>query len=115
MSYQQALFDTAYGRLDAAAVLAGYTTLLTVSAVTGSVDGNKGAAAILFFFNTLDADVVISLDNGTTDAVYLHAGKSWTMDLSAGEMRYLGTIRVKRASGAAATGSIACTAVRTKV
>lgn len=115
MTYAQALFDTAYGRLDAAGVLAGYSTLLDVQAVNGSVTGNKGGATILFFFNTLDADVILSLDNGTTDAVYLHAGKSWTMDLSAGEMRYVGTIRVKRASGAAATGSIACTAVRTKV
>ena len=115
MSYQQALFNTTYGRLDAAAVLAGYTTILNVVVVSGSISNNIGAATIIYFSNTLDADIVISLDNGTTDGFFLHAGKSLTIDLSAGNMRFEGVIRIKRFSGAPAAGSIACSVVRTKV
>jgi len=115
MSYQQALFNTTYGRLDAAAVLAGYTTILNVANVSGSIANNIGCSTIIYFSSTLDADIVISFDNGTTDSFFLHANKSLTIDLSAGNMLFTGIIRIKRFSGAPAAGSIACSVVRTRV
>lgn len=115
MGYAQALFNTAYGRLAFGSITGTYATLLTVTPSTGSITNNRGAATILYFFNNLNADVIISLDGGTTDAVYLPANFSWTCDLSTGNMLYTGTIQVKHTGSAPASGGIACSVVRTRV
>ena len=115
MAYVQALFNTTYGRYLYSAITGAYSTLLTVANTTGSVTSNVGFARIIYIFNTLDQDVILSFDNGTTDSVFLPAGKSWTCDLSTGNMYFSGVIRVKHAGVAPASGNIACSVVRTKV
>lgn len=102
MSNVKALVNVAGGRLAFGAVGAGYSTLL---AATGSV-------GILIISNSLNTETVISLDNGTTDFLFLQAGASLTVDFSANDMCFSGTIRVKHNGAAPASGNIAASIIR---
>lgn len=115
MSFAQALFNDTYGRLAFGSVGAGYATLKAVTRTTGTLTNNKGDAVALLFFNNLNQDVIISLDNGTTDAVYLPANTNWTVDLATNSLMYNGTIQVKHAGVAPTSGGIAVTIVRSKI
>lgn len=114
-SMTQALFNDTYGRLAFGSITGTYATLKAVTTVTGSVTGNKGSAGILEFFNTLNQDVIISLDGGTTDAIYLPAGLSYTIDLFANFLEFVGTIQVKHAGVAPTSGGISVTIIRSRM
>lgn len=112
MARNQAMFNQPYGRIAGASITGTYATLLTIARGTGFLAAES--ATILFFFNTLDADIVISFDGGVTDWGYIPANANWTIDLTAGEMLYTGVIQVKHAGVAPTTGAISASAVRTR-
>lgn len=71
-----------------------------------------GRGYILTITNSLDADVWISLDGGTTDYVRLPAGVGISLDFGASEVEYAGTVSVKYGTGAPTSGFISCGVVR---
>lgn len=94
----------AEGRLLAAAVTAGYVSLHS------SV---KGRGVIIHIANSLDGDVVLSLDGGTTDYIAIPAGNNITFNLGTNNAEYSGTISVKQGpSGASTSGFISCGVLR---
>lgn len=112
MARVQAIFNQPYGRLAFGAITGTYATLITLARDTGYLAAES--ATILLFFNTLNQDVIISLDGGVTDWGYVPALANFTLDLTAGEMLYTGTIQVKHAGVAATAGAISVSAVRTR-
>ena len=106
MAANRRIVGTAEGRLAAASVVAGYTTLKDVAAA-------GGRAVLISIASNLDGDVTISLDGGTTDYISLSAGISHAITLGAAGAEYSGVISVKRGpSGASTTGFISCGVIR---
>jgi len=108
MSSNRRLVIQAEGRLAAASVVAGYTTL------SGPISGR---GVIITIITSLDGDATISLDGGTTDYITLPAGSAisrpFSINLGSAGAEYSGTISVKRGpSGASTTGFISCGVIR---
>lgn len=72
----------------------------------------KGRGVVLVITNSLDAEVTISLDGGTTDFIWLPAGVGLTLDLGANSAEFSGTVSVKYTSGAPTSGAIAAGVIR---
>ena len=99
---RRAKFDKTGGYLAFGSIPAGYATLVgPIARVTG-----------LIFFNSLDQDVVVSLDGGTTDFVTLPPGINFVLNMRALGIEYNGTVSVKRLSGASTVGYISCGVLR---
>jgi len=84
------------------------------SAVVSNVPG-RGIS--LHFISSLDGDVTISLDGGTTDFITIPPGatvsKSLTLDLGANGGHFSGTISAKRGpSGASTVGFLSVGVIR---
>ena len=94
--YLQALNTLAGGRVAFGSVGAGYSTLLTVT----------DKAIILLVSNTLNQDVVLSLDGGTTNWHTLPAGISFVLDFGTNGASFNGTIQVKHNGVAPTAGAI---------
>lgn len=75
----------AAGNLAFGSVSTSYATVLT----------NAASIVQLFFKNGLDKDVIISIDNGTTDLIYLDAGGTYVLDLGANNKHTASNIRIK--------------------
>ena len=102
MASKRRIVPQSVGVLAAGSVVAGYTALLSSVA---------GRGVTLVFTNTLNADVMVSLDAGTTDFIVLPAGQGMVLDIGANGCEYSGTVSVKR-SGTPTTGSIWCGVIR---
>ena len=89
--------------LTAAQLSASYATL---------VSGVGGRGVTLFFTNSLNGDVIISLDGGTTQFLMLPAGVGLALDLGANDAEFSGTVSAKDGTTAATTGYISCGVVR---
>lgn len=95
----QAVGTVAFG-----SVGAGYSTL------NGPI---AGRGVIICIANSLNAGCIISLDGGTTDFIRLPAATPLTLDLSASNVEYSGTISVKQdGGGAPGSGFISCGVIR---
>lgn len=87
--------DEAYGSLAFGSVAAGYATLKAVKDCVGFI-----------LFNSTDADVVVSLDGGTTDWASVPATTSFVANLGALGLDYSGIISVKQGSAAPTLGAV---------
>lgn len=106
MSANRRYLGMASARLAAASVSAGYVTLI------GPV---AGRGYVLQISNSLNGDVVLSLDGGTTDYITLPAGISLSIDFGTNNIEYSGTASVKQGpSGASTTGFISAGVIRTQ-
>ena len=100
--------SVAGGRLAFGSVGAGYSSLITVS----------GRGAIVMITSSLNQEVVISLNGGTTDWGYLPlvpataAGFPYTIELGANDAEFTGTISVKHNGVAPTAGAIAASVIR---
>lgn len=112
MARNQAIFDQPYGRLAGASITGSYQTLINIARGSGFLAAES--ATILLFFNTLDKDIIVSLNGGVTDWGYIPALANWTLDLTAGDMLFTGVVQVKHAGVAPTTGAISVSAVRTR-
>lgn len=102
-AYKNAIVNGAGNSLAFGSVVVGYTALLT--SVVGKV-------VVLFIDSTLNGDVVLSLDGGTTDWRLLPAGTSTTIDFGAQEAIWNGTLSVKYNSAASTSGFIAASYIK---
>lgn len=91
-----AFTDTAAGRVAFGSVGAGYGTLLSCS----------GSVRKLIITNSLNQEVVISLDNGTTDFIYLPANVGIILDFD-NSVHFSGVVQVKHNGVAPTSGAIA--------
>jgi hypothetical protein len=98
-----ALVNSTAGRRAFGSVSSGYANLL------GPISGR---GIVLFVTNSLDSEVVISLDAGTTDWMYLPAGTPVTIDLSTNGAEWSGSISVKHNGTAPTVGAIAASVLR---
>lgn len=100
--------SVAGGRLAFGSVGAGYSSLLTVA----------GRGAILMITSSLNQEVVISLDGGTTNWGYLPlvpataAGFPYIIEFGASDAEYTGTVSVKHNGVAPTAGAIAASIIR---
>ena len=99
------LATQAGGKLAFGSVGAGYSNLLA------SV---QGRGLIFVFCNTLNQEVVLSLDAGTTDWLNVPAGYSFILDMGSNEIEFYGTISVKHAGTAPTSGFISCGVIRSQ-
>ena len=99
----RALVNSTAGRRAFGSVGAGYANLL------GPISGR---GVVLFITNSLDSEVVISLDAGTTDWMYLPAGTPVTIDMITNELEWSGSISVKHNGVAPTVGAIAASVLR---
>lgn len=96
MSIERAKYTTAGGRLAFGSVGAVYAALLTA----------PQNVRMLSITNTLDAECIISFNNGTTDNLYLPAGRDLQLDFGANNLNHNGTISVKQGAGGAPTAGM---------
>lgn len=68
-------------------------------------------ARIVVIQNTLNANVTLSFDGGTTDHLILQSGTSVTLDLAASGMTHTGSVQQKYTSGAPTSGALIFTYV----
>lgn len=116
MTIKQPVFNFPYARIAFGSVGAGYSTVATLEPVAISTSlPPAGGVAILNFQNSLNQDVILSFDNGTTDSVYLLAGKDYSLDLGAADLSYTGVVRIKHAGVAPTSGAIVLTAVFSRI
>lgn len=71
-----------------------------------------GRGISLHIVNTLDKDVWISLDGGTTDFLQIASARDIELNLGANGAHYSGTVSVKQGSAGAGSGFISCGVVR---
>jgi len=74
----------------------------TYAALSSAISGR---GVFMQISSSLNADVVISLDGGTTDWMVLPAGQSVSIPFGSLEVEFSGTVSVKH-NGAAATSGI---------
>lgn len=91
------------GNKEYSAVTSSYTTLLS---------GVEGRGVVLQIANSLNSDVYLSLDGGTTEYLRLPAATSNTIDLGSNGAEFSGTISVKYGSAAPTSGFIYCGVIR---
>lgn len=72
----------------------------------------QGRGVVLYILNTLNQDMILSLDSGTTDWIALPAGLSITIDLGANEVEYSGNIAVKNNGISPTSGRISVGVIR---
>ena len=97
------LVVVAEGRVAAASVGAGYA----------AIQSNLSRVINITFANSLNGDVSISFDGGTTTYITLPAGQTLSVDLGANHAEYSGTISIKQGpSGASTTGFISCGVIK---
>lgn len=86
-----------------ASVTSSYTTLL------GPV---AGRGVVILITNSLNAEVFLSLDGGTTDFIWLPVAAGMAIDLSANMAEYSGTISIKDLGSHPGSGSICASVIR---
>ncbi len=91
------------GKIAGTALTGSYATLITLTF----------DASMLYFFNSCDDTIILSIDSGTTDAFELEAGESFTLDLGSNNRKISSgvTIRAKQNSATPTNGTIRCAAV----
>lgn len=96
------------GRIAGASVTGSYANLLA---------NVQGSGIILYIFSTCDAELVISLDGGTTDWCYIPSTVSPSpiiLPLGAANAQFSGTISVKHNGAAPTTGSVSASVIGIK-
>lgn len=105
MAHQRAVVTTAGGSIAGASLTGSYQTLIS------SVPGR---GVLLAVGNTCNADVVLSLNGGTTNWMVIPAGVSFTFNLGAVGVEYSGTISAKHNGAAPASGTLSVGVIRSE-
>lgn len=89
---------TAKGKISGASLTGTYATLLNPTS----------DLRMLYFFNSCDATILVSLDGGTTDSFELEAGESFSIDFAANGLKFDNAVNISAKHGGAAptTGTI---------
>ena len=105
MSTNSPILTQSAGRIAFGSVTGAYATLLTVA----------GTGATMIINSSLDKEVVLSLNGGTNDHVYIQPGltpASLIIDFAANDMSYSGTIQVKHTGAAPTAGVLSVLVIR---
>lgn len=86
------------------------TNVSVGSLAFGSISGTYAALKTgvercrgLLFFSSLDKDVIISIDGGTTDFAWIPANSSFILNFEQFGLQYSGSLSVKQGGGGACT------------
>lgn len=105
MGFSQAILNQSAVRVAFGSIGASYATALTV----------VGNGMILNIVNNLDQEVVISLNGGLNDHLFIPSGLTPTvvrLDFGSNEMTYSGVIQVKHNGVAPTTGAVSLLVIR---
>ncbi len=101
-----------YRRIDVS-VPGGYLAFGSVSSTyVNLLSSIQGRGVVLFIASSLDTEVVVSLNGGTTDWLTIPARTNISIDLGASGAEFAGTVSVKDNGAAASSGAISAAVVR---
>lgn len=114
-NFNQALFNNPYTRVAFGSITGSFTTIDTITDWNAG-SAQSGSVAVIMIQNSLNQDVILSFDGGTTESLYLSSTTTGlVIDLAASNMIFQGVIQIKHAGAAPGSGALVLNTIGVRI